>query len=239
VKDRVLLEVEAITCFYRDALALQDISLKVGEDELVTIIGSNGAGKTTLIKAITGFLRPRKGTISFLGQRIDGLPPPEIINKGIGLVMEGRGLFPRMTVLENLEMGAYKSGAWEKRKENLEVVYQLFPVLKERRNQLAGTLSGGEQQMLAIGRALMSNPKLLILDEPSAGLAPLLARKLFGLLVDIKQRGVSILLVEQNVYQSLKIAERAYVLENGKLVTHGTAKELLNSDLVRKAYLGI
>ncbi|MEM2455379.1 MAG: ABC transporter ATP-binding protein [Candidatus Bathyarchaeia archaeon] len=233
----VYLKVDSINCFYGDALALQDVSLSVGENEVVAIVGSNGSGKTTLIKAIMGYLKPRKGAIWFLGERIDGLKPYEIAKKGIGAVLEGRALFPRMTVLENLEMGAYKTEAWKRRKENLEFIYKLFPILKERRNQLAGTLSGGEQQMLAIARALMSNPKLLLLDEPSAGLAPLIVKKLYERLLEIKQYGTSILIVEQNVYVSLRVAERAYVLERGKIIAEGTGKELLESDLIRKAYL--
>ncbi|MEM2103832.1 MAG: ABC transporter ATP-binding protein [Candidatus Bathyarchaeia archaeon] len=234
-----MLEVDKINVSYGDLQVLWDVSLKVSDGEIVTIVGANGAGKTTILRAISGLLRPRSGTISFLGKRLDLLPPHKVAEEGLAQVMEGRRLFPQMTVRENLELGAYTKTAWNRKEENIELVYNLFPRLKEREKQLAGTLSGGEQQMLAIGRALMSRPKLLMLDEPSLGLAPKIVLEMFDVIRRIKDEGTTILLVEQNVYHSLSITDRGYVLENGKIVLEGSGKSLLENPLVKKAYLGM
>jgi len=234
-----MLEVNGINVFYGDIQALWDVSFEVGEGELVVIVGSNGAGKTTTLKTISGLMHPEGGSISFLGQRIDQASPHRIVEMGIAHIPEGRGLFPYMTVLENLEMGAYTRRAREKKDESLEWVYQLFPILAERRGQLAGTLSGGEQQMLAIGRGLMSRPRLLMLDEPSLGLAPMLVLDVFETVKQINEQGVTVMLVEQNVRHALELADRAYVLENGRTTLQGTGKELLENDYVKEAYLGM
>ena len=235
----MLLEVNGIDVFYGDLQALWGVSLKVGKGELVAIVGANGAGKTTTLRTISGLLKPRNGTISFMDERIDGAPPHRIVGRGVVQVPEGRKLFPQMTVRENLELGAYTREAWEKRSETIEWVYNLFPRLKEREKQLAGTMSGGEQQMLAIGRALMSRPKLLMLDEPSLGLAPILVLQVFDTVKRIREEGISILIVEQNVKMTLSIADRGYVLENGRIVLEGSGGELLGNPHVKKAYLGI
>ncbi|HID85845.1 MAG TPA: ABC transporter ATP-binding protein, partial [Anaerolineae bacterium] len=206
---------------------------------IVTLIGANGAGKTTTLKAISGLIHPASGRIEFQGQRIDRLSPPKIVALGISHVPEGRRVFPDMTVLENLEMGAFSLGDDRPRiKANLERVYQLFPILAERKTQLAGTLSGGEQQMLAIGRGLMSDPKVFLLDEPSLGLAPMLVDKIFEIIQQINHEGRTILLVEQNAYLALRIADRAYVMETGRIVLEGEAAALLDNEYVKKAYLG-
>ncbi|MEM1674515.1 MAG: ABC transporter ATP-binding protein [Candidatus Bathyarchaeia archaeon] len=234
-----MLNVESINVFYGGAQALYNVSLQVSKGEIVALVGSNGAGKTTTLKTIAGLLRPSSGNIYFLNERITNLPPNIISEKGISLVPEGRRLFPFLTVQENLEVGAYKGEARKKLKDSLELVYQLFPRLKERRNQMAYTLSGGEQQMLAIGRALMSRPKLLMLDEPSLGLAPVVYRKIFDTLKEINIQGITILLVEQNVHMALKLANRAYVMENGRIVMEGESEKLFVDENLRKAYLGI
>ncbi|MBS7641003.1 MAG: ABC transporter ATP-binding protein [Candidatus Bathyarchaeia archaeon] len=234
-----MLNVESINVFYGGAQALYNVSLQVSKGEIVALVGSNGAGKTTTLKTIAGLLRPSSGNIYFLNKRITNLPPNIISEKGISLVPEGRRLFPFLTVQENLEVGAYKGEARKKLKDSLELVYQLFPRLKERRNQMAYTLSGGEQQMLAIGRALMSRPKLLMLDEPSLGLAPVVYRKIFDTLKEINIQGITILLVEQNVHMALKLANRAYVMENGRIVMEGESEKLFVDENLRKAYLGI
>lgn len=234
-----MLEVNKINVFYGDAQALWDLSFKVDEGEIVTIVGSNGAGKTTTLKTISGILRPRSGSITFLGKRLDKTPAHKIVEEGIAHIMEGRKLFPYMTVLENLELGAYHPGAWEKREETLEWIYELFPILKERKKQLAGTLSGGEQQMLAVGRGLMSKPKLLMLDEPSLGLAPKLVLLVFDTVKRINEEGVTILLVEQNVHHALMLAKRGYVLETGRITLEGAGEELLENPYIKKAYLGM
>jgi branched-chain amino acid transport system ATP-binding protein len=213
--------------------------LDVSAGEIVTLVGANGAGKTTLLWAISGFVIPFGGEIEFLGQGIRGLSPELIVRMGISQVPEGRAIFPLMTVLDNLEMGAYVRRDRKEIGADLGKVYELFPILKERRGQLAGTLSGGEQQMLAIARGLMSRPRLFLLDEPSLGLAPLLVEAIGGIIREIKSRGVTILLVEQNVNMALQMASRGYVLEIGKIVLQGTGEELLNNDLVKKAYLGL
>jgi branched-chain amino acid transport system ATP-binding protein len=234
-----MLNVGGINVYYGDLQALRDISFSVSEGEIVAIIGSNGAGKTTLLKTISGLLTPRSGTIEFLGKRVDKLRPHQIVDLGIAHVPEGRHLFPKMTVLENLEMGASSHRARKRKDDNLERVYQLFPILKERKNQLAGSLSGGEQQMLAIARGLMSEPKLLMLDEPSLGLSPKMVICIFDMIKTINEDGTTILLVEQNVRHALALAERAYILEVGRVVRSGKGKELLEDDYVKKAYLGI
>jgi len=234
-----MFEVNNINVFYGDLQALWNVSFKVEKGEVVVIVGSNGAGKTTILKTISGLLHPKSGMINFSGNRIEKDPPHKIVNLGIAQIPEGRHLFPYMTVLENLEVGSYTSRAREKKNETIEWVYQLFPILKERKSQLAGTLSGGERQMLAVGRGLMSRPKLLMLDEPSLGLAPKLVLQVFDIVKKVNEEGVTILLVEQNVRHALEIANRAYVLETGKITLEGTGKKLLVSDHVKKAFLGL
>jgi branched-chain amino acid transport system ATP-binding protein len=234
-----MLEVSQINVFYGDLQALWDVSLRVDEGERIVLLGSNGAGKTTLLKTISGLLRPRSGQIRFLGDRIDRLPPYKIVEKGISHVPEGRRLFPDMTVLENLMLGAYTPEAERHLDEMLERVYSMFPILKERRNQLAETLSGGEQQMLAIGRALMSNPKMLLLDEPSTGLGPIPMEKVLNVLEQINREGVTILLVEQNIHYALKLAQRVYLLENGRIIASGSKEEIMKDEKIKKAYIGI
>ena len=234
-----MLEVNNIDVFYGNLQALWDVSFNVEKGEKVVIVGSNGAGKTTTLRTISGLLKPRKGKIVFLGKRIDKMSIHKIVEMGIAHVPEGRRLFPYMTVLENLKMGAYVKRAWEKMDDTLEWIYQLFPRLKERKEQLAGTLSGGERQMLAIARGLMSRPKLLMLDEPSLGLAPKLVLRVFEMVNKINEEGVTILLVEQNVRRALEMADRGYVLETGRIILEGSAGELMENEYVKKAYLGI
>jgi branched-chain amino acid transport system ATP-binding protein len=234
-----MLEVCNVDTLYGKAQALWDICLEVNEAEIVALVGSNGAGKTTLVNTISGLLRPASGRVMFLGRRIDDLPSHSIVELGISHVPQGGRIFPEMTVRENLEMGAYPIHAWKQKEETFEQVYQVFPQLKERERQLARTLSGGEHQMLAIGRALMSKPRLCLFDEPSYGLAPLLMVEIFRIIQRLRDQGITILLIEQNVRQSLEIADRAYVLENGRLCLEGDCAELLQSDHVRKAYLGL
>ena len=234
-----MLEVCNINTLYGKVQALWDVCLEVKQSEIVALIGSNGAGKTTLVNTIAGLLRPASGSVVFQGERIDGLPSHAIVGLGISHVPQGGKIFPDMNVRENLEMGSYPIHAWKQRAETFEQVYQLFPRLQERQNQLARTLSGGEHQMLAIGRALMSKPTLCIFDEPSYGLAPLLVREMFQIIKNLREQGITILLIEQNVRYTLAIADRAYVLENGRLCLQGDCAELLQSDHVRKAYLGL
>ena len=234
-----MLEVSNLNVFYGKSQALREVSLKVDEGEIVALVGANGAGKTTLLNTISGLLRPVSGHVEFLGKRIDRLAPHRIMKLGICQIPEGRKLFADMTVRENLEMGAYSSEAWKRMKETLEQVYQLFPVLKERRRQSAKKLSGGERQMVAIGRGLMSSPKLCMFDEPSYGLAPKLFSEVLDVINQLHEQGVTIFLVEQNVRQTLETASRAYVLENGQIVLEGKGKDLLQDDLVKKAYLGL
>ena len=234
-----MLEVSNINTFYGKAQALWDVSLRIDEAEIVALIGANGAGKTTLLNTISGLLRPASGSVEFLGQRIDGLAPHTIVELGVSHVPEGRRLFTDMSVRENLEMGAYTSGAWKRKEETLEQVYQVFPALKERGGQLARTLSGGEQQMLAMGRGLMSKPKLCMFDEPSFGLAPMLVLEVFQVMKSLREQGITILLIEQNVRHTLEIADRGYVLENGRIALEGESKKLLKEELIRKAYLGL
>ena len=235
-----MLTLEQIDVYYGNIQALWTVSLGVEGGEIITIVGSNGAGKSTILRSISGLIKPRKGSITFDSRRIDALSPDEIVRRGVSMVPEGRELFPRMTVRENLELGAaYIDRAYGQTTESLDWVLSLFPVLGERSKQQAGTLSGGEQQMLAIGRALMSRPKLLMLDEPSLGLAPLLVAGVFRTIRQINQEGVTVLLVEQNVRQSLTLAHRAYVLENGRMLMEGKGKELIADRHVKEAYLGL
>jgi branched-chain amino acid transport system ATP-binding protein len=226
-----MLEVRDISALYGKTQALWDVCLAIDEAEIVALVGSNGAGKTTLLKTISGLLHPASGSVEFLGTRIDGLPPYSVVELGISHVPEGGRAFR--------EMGAYPYSAWKRKEETLEQICQLFPVLKERERQLARTLSGGERQMLAIGRGLMSRPKLCLFDEPSYGLAPLLVAEIFRIIQGLRDQGITIFLIEQNVRRALEIADRAYVLENGRICLEGACAELLHSDFVRKAYLGL
>jgi branched-chain amino acid transport system ATP-binding protein len=234
-----MLEVNNLNVFYGKSQALRDVSLRVNEREIVALVGTNGAGKTTLLNTISGLLRPASGSVEFLGKRIDGLAPHKVMKLGVCQIPEGRKLFSDMTVGENLEMGAYSSEAWKRRKETLEQVYQIFPVLKERRKQSASKLSGGERQMVAIGRGLMSNPRLCMFDEPSYGLAPKLFSEVLEVVKRLRERGITVFLVEQNVRQTLETADRAYVLENGRIVAEGKSKDLLQEDRIKKTYLGL
>lgn len=233
-----ILNVEDINVYYGSIHAIKGVSFYVEEGEIVTLIGANGAGKSTALNTISGLLRSTTGKISFLGENIMKTSPDKIVNKGLAMVPEGRRIFLRMTVKENLEMGAYTSEDDEDNEASLHKVYELFPRLKERYRQIAGTLSGGEQQMLAMGRALMSRPKLLMLDEPSMGLAPILVEQIFEIIDQLHRRGATILLVEQNAQAALSIADRGYVLETGRVVLTGSGRELLESDEIKKAYLG-
>jgi branched-chain amino acid transport system ATP-binding protein len=233
-----MLEAERLAVAYGDATALRDVSLTVGEGELVSVVGPNGSGKTTLIHAIAGLLPVRGGRLRFLGEDLTGLAPHEICRRGIAIVPEGRRLFTGMTVEENLEIGCYVRAARAARAERLARVYAIFPVLRARRRQAAGSLSGGEQQMVAIGRALMAGPRLMLLDEPSLGLAPAIVDAVFGVVDALHREGVAILLVEQNVGKALGLATRAYVLEEGRIVSGGTPPELLEQPHIRSAYLG-
>ena len=233
-----MLEIEDLHVAYGSIQALRGISLRVDAGELVTLIGSNGAGKSTTLLTISGVLRPRQGRIRFEGRDLVGVAPHEIVRLGISHCPEGRLIFGRLTVLENLVLGAYHRRDRRGIQADIERVYALFPRLAERRHQMAGTLSGGEQQMLAIGRALMSRPRMLLLDEPSLGLAPLLVERIFAVIQELQQQGVTILLVEQNAYQALRVASRAYVLETGQIRLAGPAAELANDPRMRAAYLG-
>ena len=231
-----ILKIDDINVFYGSIHAIKGVSLEVNEGEIVTLIGANGAGKTTTLHTVSGLLRPRTGSISFCGEDITRIPAHKLVERGLAHCPEGRRVFLQMTVQENLDMGAYIRR--DDFSASLEEVYELFPRLKERRKQVAGTLSGGEQQMLAMGRALMSHPKLLMLDEPSMGLAPILVEQIFDIIKNLHAVGTTILLVEQNAQAALSIADRAYVLETGKITLSGTGAELAKSDEVRKAYLG-
>jgi branched-chain amino acid transport system ATP-binding protein len=237
-----LLKLNDIHTFYGSAEALKGVDLQIMQAEMVSLIGSNGAGKSTALMTISGILRPKKGSILFKDIDITGLPPYRIVELGICHVPEGRRIFPKLTVRENLQMGAYPIGRQEtkdaKLKSQFEKVYELFPVLKERDKQLGGTLSGGEQQMLAIARALMANPKVLLLDEPSLGLAPIMTAKIFKTIKEINAEGVTILLVEQNARAALRLTHRAYVIEGGMIKFHGKSSELLNNEQIKMAYLG-
>jgi branched-chain amino acid transport system ATP-binding protein len=234
-----MLEVAGIDSFYGKVQALWDVSFRVAAGEIVTIIGANGAGKSTALKTVSGLLKPRKGQIFFEGVNVAGLAPNNLVERGIVLIPEARQLWPSMTVLENLEMGAYARSARHARARTLESVFAMFPLLKQRVRQKAGTLSGGEQQMCAIGRGLMARPRLLLLDEPALGLAPLLVREVFASLKSIREQGVTIVLVEQNVPQALALADRAFVLETGRVTLSGKARDLTRDPRIRDGYLGL
>ncbi|NSW83832.1 MAG: ABC transporter ATP-binding protein [Syntrophothermus sp.] len=233
-----MLRIDNINVYYGAIHALKNVSLEVEAGAIVTLIGANGAGKTTTLKTISGILHPRSGSVIFENRDITKLPPQAIVGLGICQVPEGRRIFPSMSVLENLEMGAYLRKDKQGIKTDMEMVFSRFPRLEERKKQIAGTLSGGEQQMLAIGRALMARPRLMLLDEPSMGLAPLLVREIFDIIKDINSQGTTILLVEQNAHMALSIADKAYVLETGEIVLEGAARDLMESEEVKKAYLG-
>ncbi|MBI3628226.1 MAG: ABC transporter ATP-binding protein [Candidatus Rokubacteria bacterium] len=234
-----LLELSGVDAGYGDLLALRGLSLTVEPGEIVAVVGANGAGKTTMLRAISGLVRPRAGEIRFQGQRLDGLACHAVVERGVVHVAEGRKIFPSLTVLENLELGSYTARARARRRESLERVLEIFPRLQERRRQSAGTLSGGEQQMLAIGRALMALPTLLMLDEPSLGLAPIVTREIFRVVREVNRAGTTVLLVEQNTRQALAASRRGYVLENGRVVLVGSGVQLLDDPHVRRAYLGL
>ena len=233
-----MLKVENLSVHYGMIQAVRDVSFEVNEGEVVSLIGANGAGKTTILRTISGLVRPSAGKIEFLGSEIQKTPAQKIVAAGLSQVPEGRHVFPGLTVMENLEMGAFLKTNREENQANLKKVFARFPRLEERKNQDAATLSGGEQQMLAMGRALMSTPKLLLLDEPSMGLAPIFIQEIFDIIQDIQKQGTTVLLIEQNANKALSIANRGYVLETGNIVLSGTGQELLASDEVRKAYLG-
>ncbi len=234
-----MLKLNGVSAHYEDVQALREVSFTIQEREIVSIIGSNGAGKSTTLNTVSGVLRASSGTIEFLGRRMENCYPHEIVDQGIVQIPEGRLLFPYMSVLENLELGAFNGKARMAKGKNIQTVLSLFPILQERRSQLAGTLSGGEQQMVAIARGLMAMPKLLMLDEPSLGLAPLMVRQVFETVKKINAQGITVLLVEQNVFHTLSVSARGYVLENGSVVLEGRGQELLNNPQVREAYLGI
>lgn len=233
-----MLKVENLSVHYGMIQAVRDVSFEVNEGEVVSLIGANGAGKTTILRTLSGLVRPSAGKIQFLGKEIQKLPAQKIVAGGLSQVPEGRHVFPGLTVMENLEMGAFLKKNREENQANLKKVFSRFPRLEERKKQDAATLSGGEQQMLAMGRALMSTPKLLLLDEPSMGLAPIFIQEIFDIIQDIQKQGTTVLLIEQNANKALAISDRGYVLETGKIVLSGTGKELAASDEVRKAYLG-
>ena len=234
-----MLELREVHAYYGNIHALKGLTLQVDKGEIVTLIGANGAGKSTTIRAITGLLHPRRGQISLEGERVDRLLPHQIVQRGVAQAPEGRRIFPRLSVLENLEMGAYTRTDFAMVRDDLDRVLRLFPRLKERTSQLGGTLSGGEQQMLAIGRALMARPRVLLLDEPSMGLAPTMVEVIFQTIRAINHQGTTILLVEQNALMALEVAHRGYVLQTGRTVLHDTAANLLQNEMVRKVYLGI
>jgi branched-chain amino acid transport system ATP-binding protein len=234
-----LLRIEKLCFAYGDLKVLWDVDLEVKQGEIVTVVGANGAGKSTTLKNVSRLVRPTSGSITFDGVDLLGLESHQVVAQGIVQVPEGRRIFPEMTVVENLRMGSFVKATRRDREANMARAFRLFPRLEERRNQLGGTMSGGEQQMLAIARGLMGNPKLLLLDEPSLGLAPLLVKSIFDTILEINRQGVTILLVEQNVYQSLQISHRAYVLETGRVVLTGTGQQLLADEHVKKAFLGM
>lgn len=233
-----MLEIKDIEVYYGMIQAIKGISFEVNEGEVIALIGANGAGKTTILHTITGLLSPKKGSVIFEGKDITKIPAHKIVSLGIAHVPEGRRVFAELSVYENLKMGAYTRKDKEEIAKTLEMVYQRFPRLKERKNQLAGTLSGGEQQMLAMGRALMSHPKIIVMDEPSMGLSPILVNEIFDIIQEVSAGGTTVLLVEQNAKKALSIADRAYVLETGNIVLEGKAEQLMNDDSIKKAYLG-
>jgi len=234
-----MLQIDGLEAFYGRVRALANVSLRVDTGEVVALIGSNGAGKTTTLRTISGLVNAARGRISFAGQDVTAVPPAKRVELGIGHVPEGRRLFPRMSVQDNLTLGAYTRNDRDEVEQDRQRVFQLFPRLKERQTQIAGTLSGGEQQMLAIGRAMMTRPKVLMMDEPSLGLAPILVETIFKIIQEINEQGIPILLVEQNAQQALNVAHRGYVLETGSIVKEGTGQELLQSEDVARAYLGM
>lgn len=234
-----MLSVDKISASYKDLQVLWDVSFHVEEGEIVALVGANAAGKSTILKTIAGIKAVDKGEITFKNGRIHGLPAYKIVGLGLSLIPEGRRLFPEMTVLENLEMGAFGMKVWREKDETLKMVYRIFPVLKERGNQLARTLSGGEQQMVAVGRGLMSRPRLCMFDEPCLGLSPLNLREIFRVINELRDMGTTILVVEQNVQQTLGCADRAYVLENGRIVMEGSGQELIKNEHIKTAYLGL
>ncbi len=234
-----MLKISHINTFYNRIQALWDISLEIEKGEIFALIGSNGAGKSTLLKTLSGWLHPASGSVEFLGKRIERFSPPSIVEMGISYIPEGGRLFPDMTILENLEMGAYNLKAWKQRKATIQNVFKIFPVLKERQGQLARTLSGGEKQMLAIGRGLMSRPALCMFDEPSYGLSPLFVKEVFKVIKSLSGQGITVLLVEQNVRMALEISERACIIENGRMAMEGACNQLLQADYVKQAYLGM
>jgi len=235
-----MLQIDNLNSYYADLQALWDVSLKVEDKEIVAIVGSNCAGKSTILKSVTGLIKPKTGTVNYDGIPLNKVPTHKIVEMGLCMVPEARRLFPDMSVIDNMEMGAFPKKARKSREENLQWIYDMFPVLKDRVKQMAKTLSGGEQQMLAIGRAMMSQPKLLLLDEISLGLSPLLVENIFKTVKQINEsKGISILIVEQNVHLALEMADRGYIIENGRIVGEGTAKELLESKKVKDAYLSI
>jgi branched-chain amino acid transport system ATP-binding protein len=233
-----VLEFDRVSVGYKDLTVIHDLSFRVGEGEVVSLVGSNGAGKTTVLRTIAGLLRPKRGEIRLRGEAIQGVPAYDIVKRRVAMVPEGRQLFGRLSVWDNLLMGAYTLRRKEEIEESLESAISLFPILKDRRDQRAETLSGGEQQQLAIARGLMSRPTLLLLDEPSLGIMPKLVAEIFRTIHEIRKKGITVLLVEQNVYEALGVADRAYVLQSGRVVLEGLGADLLHSDLVRKAYLG-
>ena len=233
-----MLEIKDIEVYYGMIQAIKGISFEVNEGEVIALIGANGAGKTTTLHTITGLLSPKKGSVIFEGKDITKVPAHKIVSLGIAHVPEGRRVFAELTVYENLKMGAYTRKDKDEIEKTLEMVYKRFPRLEERKNQLAGTLSGGEQQMLAMGRALMSHPKIIVMDEPSMGLSPILVNEIFDIIQEVSKGGTTVLLVEQNAKKALSIADRAYVLETGRIVLDGDAKVLMNDDSIKKAYLG-
>ncbi|MGB7573168.1 MAG: ABC transporter ATP-binding protein [Thermodesulfobacteriota bacterium] len=235
-----MLRVDQVESFYGRSQTLHGVSLSVEEKELICVLGANGAGKSTLLKNIAGLVKPRKGVVEFAGRRIDQMPAHQIVREGVTLCPEDKKIFPQMSVLKNLLLGAWVHGRdYPRIQKNMVEVFELFPILNERKNQMAGTLSGGEQQMLVIGRSLMSNPKLLMLDEPSLGIAPLVVERIFEVIREINRRGTTILLVEQNASISLTTAGRGYIMETGRIVLSGSASTLLQDEKVKKAYLGI
>lgn len=234
-----MLEVEKINCSYGNVQVLWDVSLKVEKAEIVALLGANGAGKTTLLNTITGQLKPSSGHVRFMDQSLDGVQSHSVMEKGIAYLPEGGRLFPDMSIRENLEMGVYPKSMWKTRKDGMERVFELFPKLKERQKQMASTLSGGEKQMLAMARGLMSNPKLCLFDELSYGLAPIIVKEVFRIVESLRDQGITVLLVEQNVHQTLEIADRAYVMENGSIALEGECAHLIDDDYIKKAYLGL